>query len=106
MAVEPGSEAVIFRAQFHLGDVRQINDGPVAVAAQADLAELFGRLEPRLRRHGGVHRLAAGRWRAADLPSRTLRILRADGRFHVAGRSEGSRVGKGWVTPVRIWWAP
>ena len=86
MAVELRAETVIFRSQFDPRHVGQQDDRPVAVAAQADGAEFLRRAQARLGGDGGVERLALGRWRAADLARRYLRILRLDRGLHVARR--------------------
>jgi len=83
MTVQLGRSSIAFIAQFHPRDVGQMDDGPVALRLDDDVAELLGRLQPRPRRDRRVELLPGRGGISADLPGGHFDILRGDRALHV-----------------------
>ena len=78
MAVHPGDGGIILGAELHPGDVAKEDARARRVLLDDDVAELIGRLQPRLRGHDCVEHLRVGLRDSADLARRDLGILRLD----------------------------
>ena len=87
-AVQTHGSSVAFRAQLDAGNVFQIDVAALAVAAQHDVAELFGRAELAFSGNGGGKALPFHCRQSAERAGGNLRVLRVD---------RGGNVGKGQV---------
>ena len=68
LAVEPAGRLVVLRVELDAGDVGEVNDRAVVVAAHDDLLELLDLREPPLGRDRVLEPLAGGAGRAPILP--------------------------------------
>ena len=88
LAVEQALDGVGIRAQFDPGDIAQMHHRARRIGLDDDVAELFGRLQLRLRRDGGVQFGAWDGRLGAQRAGGHLGVLRLDGignvRWHQA----------------------
>ena len=86
LAVEPAGRLVVLRVELDAGDVGEVDDRAVVVAADDDLLELLDLREPPLGRDRVLEPLAGRRRQGADLAGGGLLVLLLDRLDDLGGR--------------------